>query len=465
MSVDVPLLADVTPLTVGGVPADAGMSVHECAGRVHAVLEALTGITAVRYQASSGQLAVLTQEVLAVLQLAESAAVGLVAEAIQRGVIDDSTAAGATQWVSRLASGEPIGRLLPDAVHPARREPARVDWPGVEPVVAARIAKVAAACTQPQNEVLVTALRTGQVGVAAASTALVEVEKIMPVLPGSTRDEVFGYFLALPAGSGSRAIRELGKRVIATFADQDYLDDADRKLDAAETVTWMDLPNGMTRLVADLGPLHAAQVEHAIDALSRPAPGNTCCEQVFHRHTGGERTGEPDDRTPGKRRADGLMLLLTRGADQIDADGAIVTSGQAKLVITIDHDVLTGTLRGFGRTEAGAALNPGQVRRLACDADILPMVLGSDSEPLDVGRRQRLVSGGLCAAVIERDRHCTYPGCARPPSWCQVHHVIPWHNGGETSLTNSALLCQTHHATVHREKHTATVGRSGVSWD
>ncbi|WP_018154988.1 hypothetical protein [Demetria terragena] len=236
MSVGVPLLADAWPLPVGGATDGVGLgdpdggaalSLPECAGRVRAALEVLPRITSVRHQASSVELAALTQEVLAVLQLAESAAVGLVAEAIQRGVIDESTAAGATQWVSRLASGEPIGRLLPDAVHPARREPARVDLPGVEPVVAARIAKVAAACTQPQNEVLVTALRTCQVGVAAASTALVEVEKIMPVLPGSTRDEVFGYFLALPAGSGSRAIRELGKRVIATFADQDYLDDAD----------------------------------------------------------------------------------------------------------------------------------------------------------------------------------------------------------------------------------------------
>ncbi|WP_245553591.1 HNH endonuclease signature motif containing protein [Demetria terragena] len=227
----------------------------------------------------------------------------------------------------------------------------------------------------------------------------------------------------------------------------------------------MDLPNGMTRLVADLGPLHAAQVRHAIDALSAPAPGNTCCGEVFHRHYGGERTGNPDDRTPGKRRADAFMLLVTRGADQIDTDGAVVSSGQAKLVVTIDHDVLTGHTPGFGRTEAGTSLSPHHIRQLACDADILPMILGSDSEPLDVGRKQRLVTGGLRAAVIERDRHCTYPGCARPPSWCHVHHIMPWHNGGETSLTNSALLCQTHHTTVHREKHTATVSRSGVSRD
>jgi Domain of unknown function (DUF222)/HNH endonuclease len=134
-------------------------------------------------------------------------------------------------------------------------------------------------------------------------------------------------------------------------------------------------------------------------------------------------------------------------------------------VVTIDLEVLAGRLRGFGRTEAGTALNPHLVRRLACDADVLPMVLGSNGEPLDVGRKERLVTGGMRAAVIERDRHCTYPGCGRPPSWCEAHHVIPWFLGGPTSLGNSALLCPRHHTIVHRDGYTATVTATGVTWD
>jgi Domain of unknown function (DUF222)/HNH endonuclease len=458
---------------------------------------------------------------LVVLQLAESAAVGLVAEAVSRGVVSESTAAGAAQWVARLAADEPVERLLPracdagvagplvlvddvssggsaavgdavgdDAVDGAGAATDEANasagdddasdadsdddtdgggWvrrvPGLEPGQVSRIAKVATACTQRRNSVLADAVAANRVGVSAARTALVEVDKVMPILPAETRDTVFGYFLALPAGSGARAIRELTRRVIAVFADEESLADADDKLDNAESVNWTDLPNGMRRLVADLTEAHAAQLRHAIDALAAPSPGNTCCDDTFHRHTGGEKTGEADDRSPGKRHADALMLLALHGADLVDGDGSIPTSGQAKLVVTIDLEVLAGRLRGFGRTESGTALNAHLVRRLACDADVLPMVLGSKGEPLDVGREQRLVKDGMRAAVIERDRHCTYPGCGRPPSWCEAHHVIPWFLGGPTSLGNSALLCPRHHTIVHRDGYTATVTATGVTWD
>lgn len=489
MSVDVPLRDEPAPLPETG-PPDAVMGAAECAERVAAAVEALPAIFAVRQELSSVELACLTRDALAVLQFAESATVGLVTEAVQRGLVNESTAAGATQWVSRLGAGEPVTGLLAETAagraggplvpvdvpdRPGGHGPgADADLddeasgrrlvPGLEPVLASRIAKVATACTQRRNEVLTSAVAANQVGVPAARAALIEVDRVMPVLPAATRDQVFGHFLALPAGSGARAVRELSTRVIATFADEDFLVDADAKLDAAESVTWSDLPNGMTRLVADLAPLHAAQLRHAVEALSGPAPGNSCCDDVFHRHTG-DKTGEPDDRTPGKRRADALMLLVTRAADLIDGDTTVPTSGQGRLVVTIGLEELTGALQGFGRTEAGTALDPHLVRQMACDANILPMVLGSHSEPLDVGREQRLVKAGMRTAVIERDRHCTYPGCGRPPSWCQVHHVTPWTQGGSTSLTNSALLCPRHHTIVHRDGYTATVSDTGVVWD
>ncbi|WP_018155300.1 HNH endonuclease signature motif containing protein [Demetria terragena] len=470
-------------------PADVGtelvMSAAECARLVLDGLAGLATVDTVRHQLGTRDLAIFTRNVLAVLQIAETAAVALVAEAIQRGVVVESTAAGAAQWVSRLSTGEAIEGLLPSTSPGTAGPLVRLDGapecpvaedtdpseggaptlPGVELAVATRIAKVASACTEPRNELLATALATNHVGVAGARTALIEVDKVMPVLPEGTRDAVLGHFLSLPAGSGARAIRELSGRVIATYADETFLEDLDDKLDAAESVTWSELPNGMHRLTAELGPLHAAQVKHAIDALSAPAIGSTCCDDVFHRHAGGEKTGEIDARTAGKRRADGFVLLVTRGSAAIDDDGATPTSGPARIVVTIDHDVLAGRLRGHGRTDVGTSLGAHQVRRIACDADILPMVLGSRGEPLDVGRSKRLVTRSLRAAVAERDRCCTYPGCDRPPSWCQVHHIVPWSEGGPTSLDNSALLCQRHHTVVHREEYTAKADAVGVTWD
>ena len=94
-------------------------------------------------------------------------------------------------------------------------------------------------------------------------------------------------------------------------------------------------------------------------------------------------------------------------------DGLPVTD-KAKLVVTVEHDVLAGQLRGTGAAMSGDVLSVATVRRLACDAAIIPMVLGTKGEPLDVGRARRLVTKGLRAALWQRDQGCSFPGCTIP---------------------------------------------------
>ena len=89
------------------------------------------------------------------------------------------------------------------------------------------------------------------------------------------------------------------------------------------------------------------------------------------------------------------------------------------------------------------------VRRLACDAAISRLVRGPGSEPLDLGRRTPVVPASLRRVVVVRDRGCRFPGCDRPQSWCDCHHVAHWADGGETSLSNLVLLCRRHHRAVH----------------
>jgi hypothetical protein len=101
---------------------------------------------------------------------------------------------------------------------------------------------------------------------------------------------------------------------------------------------------------------------------------------------------------------------------------------------------------------------------MACDAEVIPIVLGAESDPLDVGRQERLFTKGLRTAVVHRDKHCTFPRCERPPTWTRVHHVTHWLDGGTTSLLNAALLCEKHHLIVHRDNLTATVTTTGVTW-
>ena len=79
---------------------------------------------------------------------------------------------------------------------------------------------------------------------------------------------------------------------------------------------------------------------------------------------------------------------------------------------------------------------------------LLPAVLNGPSQPLDVGRLQRLVTGPIRAALELRDRGCAFPGCNKPPKACHAHHIIPWWTGGSTALGNLVLLCPHHHNIV-----------------
>ena len=133
-------------------------------------------------------------------------------------------------------------------------------------------------------------------------------------------------------------------------------------------------------------------------------------------------------------------------------------------MVTIEHDTLKDAVRGAGHTLDGTVLSPQTVRKLACDASIIPMVLGSKSQPLDVGRTKRLVTPALLAALWARDKACTFPGCGRPPQWTDAHHVKHWIDGGPTALLNLALLCAYHHTWVHQRDLTAAVTAYDVNW-
>lgn len=170
---------------------------------------------------------------------------------------------------------------------------------------------------------------------------------------------------------------------------------------------------------------------------------------------------ERDERTPAQRRYDAFMAILARG---MSAPEGVPNSGRAKIFVTMCFDALAGRLRGAGHTFTGETLTPGQVRRLACEADLVPVVLGKGSEILDIGREGRLASPGQRKALWLRDQHCTFPGCTVPASWCDAHHADWWSRGGPTKIDNLALLCGRHHTIVHDKDLTATISATGVTW-
>jgi hypothetical protein len=199
-----------------------------------------------------------------------------------------------------------------------------------------------------------------------------------------------------------------------------------------------------------LDPEGAAILDAAIDPLARPRPDLAW-------------DGSPgrDPRSAPCRRADALLELVGRA--MADPEGATRTE-KTTLVVTMSLATLLGQIQGAGVATNDAVLSAPTVLRLACDAGVVPAVLGSDGELLDLGRRTRLFTPGQKRALALRDGGCTFPGCTIPPQWAEAHHVRHWSRGGASDLDNAALLCSRHHTVVHQRDLTATVTASGVTW-
>jgi hypothetical protein len=113
---------------------------------------------------------------------------------------------------------------------------------------------------------------------------------------------------------------------------------------------------------------------------------------------------------------------------------------------------LAGLLRprAVATTARGYELPRWQARRQACDCRLRVILTSGQDKPVSIGRAARTVPAHLRDAVVARDRHCVWPGCYRPPSWCEAHHIVHWADGGPTALDNLALLCGEHHQDLHR---------------
>ena len=215
----------------------------------------------------------------------------------------------------------------------------------------------------------------------------------------------------------------------------------------------------MLRLWAKFDPDTGAHVEAALAALCREYWIDD--KQV--------RSGR---RTPAQRDADVLAYALA-GLTYTDADAAAVRRLHARastrsdnlpdesrdpsrqlppaqISVLIGLDALRGQTDEMGLTDAGVELPPEVVRRMACDAEIIPIILGTPGGSADAGRLRRAVSLRLRRLLVARDRHCRWPGCHEPPSRCDAHHVWHWIDGGPTNLDNLVLLCHRHHRFLHQ---------------
>ncbi|GAA2622452.1 hypothetical protein GCM10010399_62120 [Dactylosporangium fulvum] len=196
----------------------------------------------------------------------------------------------------------------------------------------------------------------------------------------------------------------------------------------------VDVPGtALVRVSGQLDRESAAVLRAGLDALCSPRVAKPSA-------------GTQPPRTAGQLRADAVVEIFRIALacrDLPDNGGE-----RPQLVVTVPLRTLQQQ-RGTAELEDGGTLTAAAARRWACDAKVIPVILGGAAQPLDVGRSQRLFTGPLRRALVLRDGGCAFPGCDRPPRWCDGHHVRSWLDGGPTSLPNAVLLCHAHHRLVH----------------
>ena len=194
--------------------------------------------------------------------------------------------------------------------------------------------------------------------------------------------------------------------------------------------------------------------------LGNAQPANGSCEDM----EGTERAVPSDPRTYPQKCLDGLVTscMIALSTDQLPASGG----SKPQVLAVIPYEQLKDRI---GRkTESGmlafaGPVPPHQIRRIACEADIIPVVLNGEGRILDVGKASRFFPPHLRKAIIARDGGCAFPGCTSPAPWCEAHHIEYHSHGGTTSTDNGVLLCGFHHHLIHREKWRITVMR-GAPW-
>jgi hypothetical protein len=248
-------------------------------------------------------------------------------------------------------------------------------------------------------------------------------------------------FLGLARADDMRELR----RACAHFRDCAKADGSDPR--AHDGLTISSGYDGRTILNGELSSAAAETVVTALHAFTDPP-------------------ADDDDRTPARRRADGLVAMAEAALANLHGtdpeDGPVRALPAASIVV--DWTTLTGGT--FGRLDGDytGTLNKTDVERLLCDCTVSRVVTGPDGLPLDVGRSRRTIPPQLRRALRVRDQGCRYPGCTRPHGWTRAHHVIHWKDGGTTVLVNLVSLCDHHHHVVHLpgwtakfEGHTFTV--------
>jgi hypothetical protein len=243
----------------------------------------------------------------------------------------------------------------------------------------------------------------------------------MAGLPAVAEEHVVEYALQHEPRSAKAFCKELAYRL-----DQDGPEPKEPEPVQPRNVVRRRWQGGRYQLFADVDAETGAKLDALIDPLAKP--------------------GQDDVRFAPEREGDAFCEVVDLA---LRSDLHRIYGGErVQLTVTVDFDKLRAGI-GTARLDNGEHIPMNQVRRIACDEGIIPMLLGSRSQVHDVGRKTRAINAGLRRMLVARDGGCAFPGCTRPPKHCEAHHVRYWSDGGETNLNNLTLLCRRHHDLAH----------------
>jgi len=269
------------------------------------------------------------------------------------------------------------------------------------------------------------------------------ITEVLPQVPLEHRDSAEANLLTFAEEAGHKQVAALGARILAHLAPDGEEPDDTEPLTPPRELFLRRKRTGIWELNGTFDDETGTRASALLDALAE------------------RRTGDdgPDHRTHPQRYGDAFSDAMDLALNSPDLP--MQAGERAHVMVAAPLDDLR---TGVGKAALGdtGEITAAEARVHACDAMIIPAVLGGKSEPLNLGRLRRLISAGLRRALFLRDRGCAFPGCHRPPRHCQGHHIHHWADGGPTDLPNLVLMCAHHHRLLHRSGWEVRIAPDGL---
>ena len=313
---------------------------------------------------------------------------------------------------------------------------------GMSPGAAHRAARVGrAAHTLPA---LTRAQRLGGIGIEFADAIGKGVTHISARVPLSEQDRAAVVTKLMIQTTPSQVAKKAREIAIDKAATQPQQDEAVPVAENADLndMTVVVTDDGRVAASLDLDALTGEELLTALDPLCRPIP---------------LPDGTPDPRPVGKRRSDALGQLVRAylSNSRRPASGGVLPH------VTLIRPQAPGFVDTLGFTGPISAVTADLI---TCDSTVGVVTVDAAGAPLDVGRTERLFTPAIRKGLVVRDGGCAYPGCGRPVSWCDAHHITPWSEGGSTCIDNGVLLCRLHHTAIHHGGWKVYLGADRHPW-